>query len=105
MKPAAISSPKRGAGRAAAPKIAKQNTTEAQTQDISMIAMRQNTAFRVPRCSQAFDLEPVEAPIPGRQRGKNTAFDFCLATILSLPASRQDSIEPLYRPQPGRDVS
>ena len=39
----------RGTGRAAAPKKAKQNTTEAQAQDMTRITMRQSAAFGVPR--------------------------------------------------------
>jgi hypothetical protein len=80
----------RGAGHAAAPKNAKQNTTEVQTQELSTIAMRQNAAFRVPRLSQAFDLEPVATLIPGKARSNPWAFDYCLATILaSRLAARQ----------------
>jgi hypothetical protein len=77
LNPKAISWSKYGAGRAAAPKNAKQNTTEVQTQEISMIAMRQNTAFRVPVRSQVFDLEPIATLIPGKMQITTRAFGYC----------------------------
>jgi hypothetical protein len=50
-EPEAISCSMCGARRAAVPKNTKQNTTEVQTQDTIRIAMRQDTAIRVPRLS------------------------------------------------------
>ena len=58
-EPDAIPSSRRGAGRAAAPKNAKQNASEVHTQQMSTIAMPKNEAFRVPRLSQVVDLKPV----------------------------------------------
>ncbi len=39
----------RGVQHAATPRIAKQNTSEVQTQQMSAIAMHQKVALRVPR--------------------------------------------------------
>jgi len=82
LEPEVISSSMRGAGHAAAPKITKQNTTEVQIQEMSMIAMRQNAAFRVPHLSQTFHLESAATPIPSNTRSNTWAFDYCLAITL-----------------------
>ena len=48
LRAGAICSSRRGIGRAAAHKSARQNTVEAQTQEISTIAMAQSEALAVP---------------------------------------------------------